>query len=291
MIRNNGFLFVSKPKNITSSNLVLQLKKKLNIKKIGHTGTLDFAATGLMILPINQFTCFTDRLQGFDKSYLVSILPGTSTDSGDLEGNVIEKWDLKNIQDFIFNNNSTIEEKMNNILKWRSQVPPKISALKLNGKRYSDLYRNNINFEVQSREIKVSKIEINCITEFEIQFSILVSSGTYIRKIVQDLGEELGIPLVVRELKRLTIGKFKLENADDFENIKMDKFPTLHSLDEVYPIPGIEVGENLIKKIKNGGIVDLNIVEGEFLMKHNSDILAWCQSDPSKNGYKYLKVF
>jgi tRNA pseudouridine55 synthase len=290
MIPPSGFLFVSKPTGITSSQLVQKIKKKLNLKKVGHTGTLDKAAEGLMILPYNNYTCFADKILGKDKVYEVSIKTGLSTDSGDLEGNVLNTWDLGKIEEFFQPNSEKIRETILSIVSWNSQVPPKISALKKNGKRYSDLFRSNQEFEIKDRKITIYFVTILKFLPEEIQIQIGVSSGTYIRKIVQDLGDLLGIPLVVSSLKRTSIGKFPLDQSESLDNILDGIIPEVSSLEQVYPLPKVEVDEFQMKKIQNGNPISMEVPLGEFLFTAKDSLLAWCVSQ-EHSIYKYLKVF
>jgi tRNA pseudouridine55 synthase len=287
---SSGFLFVSKPSGITSSQLVQKIKRKLNLQKVGHTGTLDKAAEGLMILPFNKYTCFADKILGKDKVYDVKIKTGISTDSGDLEGNILESWDIKKIDEFYLENSNTIREKIESIVNWKTQVPPQISALKKNGRRYSDLFRENKSFEIKERTIKIFQVSIQSLSKDEFHIQIGVSSGTYIRKIVQDLGDALQIPLVVSYLKRISIGVFPIEEAESLEDILDGKLPLVSSLEKVYPLPRIEVDEFQVRKIQNGNAIPMDVPKGEFLFANNGILLAWCVSNEN-SIYKYLKVF
>ena len=138
MNRKNGFLFINKPVGITSSNLVLKIKKICKFHKIGHTGTLDRLASGLLILPINQYTCFSERFLGRDKKYRVKIKPGISTDSGDLDGEILQRLDEDELRGIFTNRLKEIEESIRNIALWKTQVPPRISALK---KKWEKIFR------------------------------------------------------------------------------------------------------------------------------------------------------
>ncbi len=290
IIPPSGFLFVSKPTGITSSQLVQKIKKKLNLKKVGHTGTLDKAAEGLMILPYNNYTCFADKILGKDKVYEVSIKTGLSTDSGDLEGNVLDTWDQQKIELFFGIHSEKIRKTITSIVSWNSQVPPKVSALKKNGKRYSDLFRSNQEFEIKERKITIFFVNIHKFSKKEIQIQIGVSSGTYIRKIVQDLGELLEIPLVVSSLKRTSIGKFPLGQSESLDDILGGVIPEVSSLEQVYPLPKVEVDEFQMKKIQNGNPISMEVPMGEFLFTTKDSLLAWCVSHENR-FYKYLKVF
>jgi tRNA pseudouridine55 synthase len=293
MIPNNGFLFIAKPRGITSSQLVQKIKKKYNFAKLGHTGTLDKSAEGLMILPYNKYTCFSEKLLGKDKDYFVSIKPGIFTDSGDLDGEVLNSMPEGELKKFFDENYNLIQSSILDIKKWTSQVPPKISALKKDGKRYSDLFRNNTFFEVKERPILVYFIEDINISYLEISFKIGVSSGTYIRKIVQDLSDNLKIPLVISKLVRSKIGSFILNNSQKLENLENNEELKVFSLDDIYPLKYFEVEDLQVRKVTNGNNLEIPLSknETEFFLINNGRLLAWCQNIPEKNTYKYLKVF
>lgn len=288
MNRSNGFLLVQKPVGITSSNLVLKIKKIGNFQKIGHTGTLDRLASGLMILPTNQYTCFSDRFLGKDKKYRVKIQPGISTDSGDLDGEILETFEKTHLKNEFSARKSEIEAAILELKLSKVQFPPKVSALKLKGQRYSDLYRKNIPFEVKERVIQIFDIILHSQSYEEIDLSIHVSSGTYIRKIVQDLSLQIKIPLVLSGLERTEIGGISLESADTVENWEKGNF-SFKSLEMLYPLPCLEVGEDYLKKIKHGTQIPGNFPVGEFLFTHNGLKLAWCRGEGDK--FSYLKVF
>jgi len=293
MIPNNGFLFIAKPRGITSSQLVQKIKKKYNFAKLGHTGTLDKSAEGLMILPYNKYTCFSEKLLGKDKDYFVSIKPGIFTDSGDLDGEVLNSMPEGELKKFFDENYNLIQSSILDIKKWISQVPPKISALKKDGKRYSDLFRNNTFFEVKERSILVYFLEDINISYLEISFKIGVSSGTYIRKIVQDLSNNLKIPLVISKLVRSKIGSFILNNSQKLENLENNEELKVFSLDDIYPLKYFEVEDLQVRKVSNGNNLEIPLSknETEFFLINNGRLLAWCQNIPEKNTYKYLKVF
>jgi len=293
MIPNNGFLFILKPRGITSSQLVQKIKKKYNFVKLGHTGTLDKSAEGLMILPYNKYTCFSEKLLGKDKDYYVSIRPGIFTDSGDLDGEILKSMTKNELKKFFDDNFNLIHSSILDIKKWTSQIPPKISALKKDGKRYSDLFRNSTFFEVKERPITVYFIEDINISYLEISFKIGVSSGTYIRKIVQDLSDSLKIPLVISRLVRSKIGSFMIKNSQNLENLENNEELKVFTLDDIYPLKYFEVEDSQVKKVANGNIVEIPLSknEDEFYLNNKGKLLAWCQNIPEKNTFKYLKVF
>ncbi len=293
MTPENGFLLISKPRGITSSQLVQKIRKKFSFLKIGHTGTLDKSAEGLMILPFNKYTCFAERLLGSDKEYKVTIQLGIFTDSGDLDGEIIETMPDLDVEEIVNKKKSYILESILGIKSWTSQIPPKISALKKDGKRYSDLFRSNTVFEVRDRPIHIYSIDEIEINTSQISFKISVSSGTYIRKIVQDLSEKLKIPMVIASLVRTKIGRFLIENSQTLEELETKEKLRIFTLEEIYPLRSFEVEDHLVKKVANGNNLEIPDIseESEFFLVNKGKLLAWCQNIQEKNTYKYFKVF
>ncbi len=293
MTPENGFLLISKPRGITSSQLVQKIRKKFAFLKIGHTGTLDKSAEGLMILPFNKYTCFAERLLGSDKEYKVTIQLGIFTDSGDLDGEIIETMPDLDVEEIVNKKKSYILESILEIKSWTSQIPPKISALKKDGKRYSDLFRSNTVFEVKDRPIHIYSIDEIEINTSQISFKISVSSGTYIRKIVQDLSEKLKIPMVIASLVRTKIGRFLIENSQTLEELETKEKLRIFTLEEIYPLRSIVVEDHLVKKVANVNNLEIPDMseESEFFLVNKGKLLAWCQNIHEKNTYKYFKVF
>ncbi|MCB1176811.1 MAG: tRNA pseudouridine(55) synthase TruB, partial [Leptospiraceae bacterium] len=269
-----GFLLINKPEGITSSDLVVKVRKILNIKKIGHTGTLDKFASGLMILPFGKYTVFSNKFLNSNKIYSTSVVFGKSTDSGDRDGNILKKWEENETQNYFKNNKEFIEKKILEIPTWTTQIPPKISALKVKGKRQAELFRNNIAFEQKERDMKISNFSFRNLNENGFDFSLEVSAGTYIRKIVIDLSENIKMPMYVSHLNRLGIGKFSLEQANSLEDIQKGSYK-IYSLPELLNFSSIEVEDDYHKFISTGRVIKDIKQNGEFLLiSKNNDVLA-----------------
>ncbi|MCB1190639.1 MAG: tRNA pseudouridine(55) synthase TruB [Leptospiraceae bacterium] len=286
---------VYKPVGITSSDLVLKIKRNLKFSKIGHTGTLDKFAEGLMILPFGKFTAFSNYFLGQDKSYFTKVRFGIITDSGDRDGEIIQKWEQKEVERFYSENITKIKTEIQNILHLKTQIPPKVSALKVNGKRQSTLYRQGIEFGSKPRNIFVYNLQFSNLTIDGFEMEIHVSSGTYIRKIVTDLSEKLNFPMHIVQLVRTKIGKQHLEKAQGLEELLIS--PKITKLEEIIHFPIVRVNIEDEKFIKNGRYISLSeeIGEDTFLIKtiESDKLLAWCskKSKKSELPYSYLKVF
>lgn len=300
----SGFFLVNKPPGITSSGLVGKIKKMTNAKKIGHTGTLDRFAEGLMILPFGKYTSFAGYFLGMDKSYSATVTFGASTNSGDTEGEVIEKWDEDKVKIFFESNIDSIKKAISDISLTTVQIPPKISALKVGGKRQSDLFREGISFTEKIRTVRIYQLSLEEISANGFTFSVRVSSGTYIRKIVMDLSEKLGLPMHTSGLIRKEIGKIKLEEAMNLEEMERGNFD-IKTVENIVDLPVVKVSNEMAENINHGRYINLETiptVETEFLMKNETKLIAYCTTDfekksneifsPDKNrDYKYLKVF
>ena len=220
----NGFLLLNKPKNLTSSDVVLKVKRLLGFSKIGHTGTLDKLAEGLLILPFGRYTCFSDLFLKQDKVYKFSVKYGILTDSGDLGGNIVKKIEQSEVESVVLKRKDEIEKLFMSITNWNMQVAPQISALKVKGKRQAALFRKGIEFELKKRKIQIHSIQLQSSSLDGLPGLVSVSSGTYIRKIILDLSEKLAIPIVLTSLIRQKIGKISLNLANSIEQIASNHY-------------------------------------------------------------------
>ncbi|MDR0985065.1 MAG: tRNA pseudouridine(55) synthase TruB [Endomicrobium sp.] len=217
MINNiSGILLLDKPLGLTSFKLIFKIKKILNLKKIGHCGTLDPAATGLLISVLGKATKLQNKFMLKDKIYSSSFLLGTTTDTDDLYGNIISKKHVPNL---------TVKRMqiiINNIFKGEIfQIPPIYSALKYHGKKFYDLARKNISFKRKERKINIKEFKILSYDDiFKIvKVRIKCSSGTYIRSIARDFGNYIGCGATIKKLKREKIGNFNIEDALEVKNL------------------------------------------------------------------------
>ncbi|MCT8332716.1 tRNA pseudouridine(55) synthase TruB [Leptospira sp. 85282-16] len=293
---HSGFLFVYKPPGITSSDLVLKTKRILGQKSVGHTGTLDRFAEGLLILPCGDYTAFSQVFLGKDKTYLAEVIVGLRTDSGDPDGVVEvdnrESAKKKFSTEFPM---QRLDAELQSLTIQKTQKAPKISALKVGGKRQSDLFREGTVVEEKERAITIHSVRDIQRTEEGFSFRIHVSSGTYIRKIILDLSEKWGIPLSLGKLVRESIGDYDLNGVKILDHIS-DK--DLKNWKEVFPLPTRIVDETEKKAVIHGGYIWDKLpkpVENGFYIVDADEktILAWCdyEGKPDHIPYRYRKVF
>ena len=211
-----GFILVNKPVGITSFKLVYIIKKKLNVKKVGHCGTLDPLASGLMIVLVGKYTKLQEKFMKQDKVYLATIKLGIKTDSGDLEGKLISQSDYSHIKEF------DIKNALNSFIGKISQIPPMYSALKVNGKKLYELARKGITIERKSREITIYNIDFLDFKKDTFSIRIKCSSGTYIRTLVEDIGKKINTDTVLINLVREEIGNYKISSAVNIDDIKQN---------------------------------------------------------------------
>ena len=215
----NGVILINKEKGISSFGVVSKIRKILNIKKVGHTGTLDPEAKGLLPILIGNGTKLSKYLIEHDKTYIAKLKFGIKTDTADGEGNILEKKKFKL--------NETNNNKYNNVFKSfvgkSKQIPPMYSAIKVNGKKLYEYAREGKDVKVDKRDIEIYNIDILDINydKNEIEFSVSCSKGTYIRTLCEDIAKSLGTIGYMSSLKRTKINDFKIEDSI-----------TLHELEE-----------------------------------------------------------
>lgn len=212
-VTQDRIILVDKPLEWTSFDVVNKLRRKLKIKKIGHAGTLDPLATGLLILCTGKMTKRIDEFQTQEKEYTGTLVIGQTTPSHDLETPVSEAKDITGISEEKIR---TAAAKFIGVIQ---QVPPFHSAIKVDGKRAYKLARKGKEPELKSREVNVTEFEITSIELPTVNFRIVCSKGTYIRSIARDVGEELGVGAYLSRLCRTRIGEFKLKDALSIDNV------------------------------------------------------------------------
>lgn len=249
-----GFLNIDKPKGMTSHDVVSRLRKITKIKQIGHTGTLDPFATGVLPVCIGKATRLIEYLQD-DKEYIAEVQFGKNTDTYDLDGQVTDVFDVK-----------ISEEDLVNVLpKFRgeiSQLPPIYSAIKVNGKKLYDYARKGEEVEIQPRKVTITKLELLSFDKENQLAQIVVgcSKGTYIRSLAYDIGKELNCGAYLSALKRTKAGKFIIENSISLENLKeqSDVLKNLINPIDVLDLPTRELTKEEYERVSHGMSISNN---------------------------------
>ncbi|HBG7284680.1 tRNA pseudouridine(55) synthase TruB [Clostridioides difficile] len=254
----NKIISILKPTGMTSHDVVSRVRKILNIKKVGHTGTLDPDASGVLPICIGKATKVCEVILNKDKSYICELTLGISTDTYDASGEI-----LKKVDDFKFSNED-IERAFDTQRGEINQLPPIYSALKVNGKRMCDLVRSGRQSEItlKTRRVNIKDIKILSIEGNKVMFYVECSKGTYVRSICHDIGEYLGCGAHMSFLNRTSSGKFDLDNSITleelelfYENKTLDKY--LYDIDYVLDsFNYVVLNPNAIKYYSNGGSID-----------------------------------
>jgi len=274
IFKSDGIVLLNKSRGISSFKAINKLKWIIGSSKVGHAGTLDPIAEGLLIVMINNATKFSDNLMKRDKEYFVELELGYETDTYDIEGEITEKYEGNiNISD------EKIIEAVNSFAGEIMQVPPMYSAIKINGEKLYELARKGIEVEREARKVKIYSIrEINVEhkEKCRISFYTEVSSGTYIRSLVRDIGRKLGVYATMTRLVRTKIDRYSIDESVSLEeieeklakgkevpkeNISEDISDNTEKVKEIIKFKNIEcifnyekisVSEEKYKKLKNG---------------------------------------
>lgn len=274
----NGILVINKSKGMTSGDVVYKLRKILKTRKVGHAGTLDPEVEGALPIAIGQATKLIELMHERPKSYTGRGLFGFSTDSYDTDGKVLKRKDVTEKISF-----DKIQEGMDSFLGKIDQVPPIYSAVKVNGKRLYEYAREGIPVTRPVRSVEIFKYQlIEPVTyqdgQEEFGFDIECSKGTYVRSLVNDLGEKLGYPAVMTHLQRTSSSGFDLKQAIRLE--ELEKNPEL-AVKYILPIDSffadyetIDMSEGIWQKVKNGNAISLRNDAKKVALRYNKKVKA-----------------
>ena len=214
-----GILILNKPKGFTSQDVVSKVKKILNVKKAGHTGTLDPLATGVLPILIGNYTKLSKYLIEHDKAYIAKIKFGEKRSTGDLEGDVVETSEVR-VKD-----ETKIIEVLQSMLGKQMQTPPMYSAIKVNGKKLYEYARAGENVEIPPREIEIYQLDFISFNETEqiLEIRVRCSKGTYIRTLCEDIATKLETVGFMTDLQRVQVDQFTIEEAITLEELDSQK--------------------------------------------------------------------
>lgn len=240
----NGILIINKEKGCTSHDIVYKVKKIFN-EKVGHTGTLDPLAEGVLPILIGKGTLCSKYLINHDKKYVVNLALGQKTETADLEGKIIEE---KNIPDKSLTQNK-IEKVLKSFIGKQQQMPPIYSAIKVNGKKLYEYARKGQNVEIKPREIEIYDIKLMNIDaqKKQIQFEVFCGKGTYIRSLCEDIAEKLETVGYMESLKRIQVGDFKIEESSKIQELEENKEDTKYLESKIISVEEIFKNKEKIK--------------------------------------------
>lgn len=263
----DGILLINKPKGITSRDVVNIVSKKLKTKKVGHTGTLDPLAEGVLVLCINKATKLVELLTNHDKTYIATCLLGIKTNTLDKEGNILEDINTN------FNYNQ-INDVLLNFPKYYNQEVPNYSAVKINGKKLYEYARNNEIIELPKRSVNIYSLKLINVKQIDkhtsFTFETTVSKGTYIRSLINDISNNLNTNGIMTDLLRIKQGQFTIDNCYTLEDIENNKFKLISIEEVLKDYETIEVSDKLYNKIINGAVLenDYNLEKIVFTKNH-----------------------
>lgn len=283
----DGILIIDKPSGMTSRDVVNIVSRKLNTKKVGHIGTLDPIATGVLVIAVGRATKIIELLMEHEKVYIAEVQMGMMTDTIDITGNILSKVDV----------DSSIIDKVDNILPkfigTYLQEVPLYSAVRVDGKRLYEYARKNEKVKLPKRNVNITSINLLNKSKDTFSFSCVVSKGTYIRSLIRDIGNELGIPCIMKNLRRTKIGIFSINNACTIEDIENNKFQMIDIKDALSSYPKVIVEKDIAKKVLNGVKLP-KVFDGEFalILDKEENLLGIYTIDKKDNTLmKPWKVF
>lgn len=281
----DGILIIDKEKGITSRDVVNDVVKKLNTKKVGHTGTLDPIATGLLIVCVGSATKLVEELTCNDKEYIATVTLGISTDTLDSTGTILKAEKCIKTKEEIINALNSFKGKY-------MQEVPSFSAVKINGKKLYEYARENIEIELPKREVEIKSIELisdivynNDNTSFK--FKCMVSKGTYIRSLIRDIAYKLNTIGIMTDLRRTKQGKFKIEDSIKLEDVNKEK---IINIIDVLDCKKVELNTDIEKKVLNGAPID-NIYNTDkvLFIKREQAIALYELCEDKLKPYKMFK--
>lgn len=277
----NAVLYVNKKKGMTSFDVVNEISNIFGIKRVGHTGTLDPLAEGVMLVCIGKATKIVELLTAKDKEYIAEVQMGIKTDTLDITGNILEEKEVEN--------NLKIKETLNHFKKTYLQEVPIYSAVKVHGKKLYEYARKNIEVELPKKEVTIKEIELLSSNNNTFKFKCLVTKGCYIRSLIKDIGEGLETLVTMKNLTRTKQGNISIMNTNTLEEIANNQFK-YYKIEEVLDYPIISLNEEFVKEVSNGMKIPNNWnIQDKVIFMYNGKLLGIYQKDC--NNLKVWKNF
>lgn len=281
----DGVILVNKPKGITSRDVVNEVCKVLKTKKVGHTGTLDPIASGVLVICVGKATKLVDIITSVNKEYVATVKLGLLTDTLDLDGEVLKK-------EKVTIRKEELNKVLHSFLGTYEQEVPIYSAVKVNGKKLYEYAREGKKVNLPKRMVEIKKIELINLTEEEYKFKVLVSKGTYIRSLIYDINRKLNVIGVMSDLVRTKQGIFNIDDAYTLEDIKTGNYKMYTITDVLKNDNCVVINDKLFNFIKNGCIID-NIYGKEVVtFVYNNEVISIYKTyNKDKTKLKPFKMF
>lgn len=272
----DGIIIINKTKGCTSHDIVYKIKKMLN-EKVGHTGTLDPMAEGVLPILVGKGTLASKYLINHDKKYIVELQLGTKTDTADGEGKIVKQQPVN--REILTTKN--IEKILQSFVGKQEQIPPIYSAIKINGKKLYEYARKGQEIELKPRKIEIYNIKLinYSVEEKQIKFEVFCGKGTYIRSLCEDIAIKFGTVGYMKSLKRIQVGDFKIEDSitiEELNNIiqknELDKTKTIITLEKLFEkIPSIRLDNRKLELFLNGVMLTQKQNEGVYKIYNQKD--------------------
>lgn len=281
----NGIIVVNKLSGITSRDVVNSVCKILGTKKVGHTGTLDPLADGVLVLCVGKATKLVDVITSNDKEYVATVKLGILTDTLDVDGKVLEKRKC-NI------NKEELSRALESFVGVYEQEVPIYSAVKINGKKLYEYARNGEKIDLPKREVNVKAIELLDLNNDSYSFKVTVSKGTYVRSLIKDINDKLGIIGVMSKLTRTRQGRFKIEESYSINDIEKGNYKLITITDVLKCKNCVIIDGNLYNVIKNGGLISNSYNKKMVTFLYNGKAVAiYKVYDKDNTKMKPYKMF
>lgn len=281
----DGIINVYKPVGMTSHDVVNRVRRIVGTKKVGHTGTLDPDAEGVLPICINRGTKVADMLTVSDKRYTATFKLGVITDTLDISGTVLDERPVNVTEQQIADVIKSFEGKI-------EQIPPMYSAIKVGGKKLCDLARKGVEIERKSRTVEIYQINILSVKELYFTIDVKCSKGTYIRTLGSDIGEKLGCGAVMTKLIRTQSSIFKVEDSVKLENLTPENYSDYVILaDELFDCEKIIVKGETLSKVLNGNAIKYNGIDGNEYKVYDENGRFLCLSKMEEGMLKVEKMF
>lgn len=265
-LENNGLLIVNKPKGYTSRDVVNIISKKFETKKVGHNGTLDPLAQGVLVICLNRYTKLNEILSSKEKEYIATVKLGILTDTLDITGKII-KEEYKKI------NQNDLINTLNKFKGTYNQEVPLYSAVKVNGKKLYEYARKGEKVTLPKKNVTIKNIELLSFNENEFTFKCLVSKGTYIRSLIKDILNDLNTIGTMSDLIRTKQGIFNIDNAYNLNDILNNNYK-IYQIKNLLDIPKIYINDNQLKKIINGMPLTGNYPDKVLFLNNENEEIA-----------------
>lgn len=281
----NGILLVDKEKGLTSRDVVNEVSHFFNTKKVGHTGTLDPLATGVLVVCIGNCTKLVEILTSDDKEYVATICLGIKTDTGDITGNVVER------KDYQFSK-IELEKVLKTFVGEITQTVPIYSAIKVNGKKLYQYARNNEKVELPTRRVFIKSLELLSFNDTEIIFKTTVSKGTYIRSLIEDICAKLNTVGTMKDLRRTRQGNYRINDCITIRDLKNNNYKIISKEEVLADFETYTLNEEEVIKIKNGALIPKKFKNDYCVFKYNDKVIAIYKTYHKDNSLaKPFKMF